>query len=75
MKKKALALTVAFELITAFILCGSIVYAYVNNINFINMLLLILTSVFLILVVIFKFFLIERIPIKRGKQPFVLFSV
>lgn len=67
MKKKALVLTVAVELAAAFILCGSIVYSYLNNINFINMLLLILTSVFLILVVIFKFFLIERIPIKRGK--------
>ena len=75
MKKKALFLTVAFELTTAFILCGSIVYAYVNNINFINMLRLILISVFLMLFIIFQFFLRERIPIKRGKQRFVLFSV
>ena len=66
-RKKALALTVAFELITAFILCGSIVYSYVNNINFINMLRLILISVFLMLFIIFQFFLRERIPIKRGK--------
>lgn len=66
-RKKALALTVAFELITAFILCGSIVYAYVNNINFINMLRLMLISVFLMLFIIFQFFLRERIPIKRGK--------
>ena len=67
MKKKALVLTVAVELAAAFILCGSIVYAYVNNINFINMLLLILTSVFLILFIIFQLFIRERIPIKRGK--------
>ena len=67
MEKKALVLTVAVELAAAFILCGSIVYAYVNNINFINMLRLILTSVFLILFIIFQFFLRERIPIKRGK--------